>query len=149
MTNALQVRASSPPCHSRAEGDKAKFWGHLLKVTEMELASRFLTSRLTILFWALPCYCLLKLCKTQQFLLSLFKITHQTFIFFFFSFFFFFSSTSLLLPTHLPPPSCTHAQSCKPMDCSPPGFSVHGLFQVRILEWVAFPSPHFLLINIF
>ena len=34
--------------------------------------------------------------------------------------FFFFSSTSLLLPTHLPPPSCTHAQSCNPMDFSPP-----------------------------
>ena len=25
---------------------------------------------------------------------------------------------------------------CKPMDCSPPG-SVHGIFQARILEWVA------------
>ena len=24
---------------------------------------------------------------------------------------------------------------------SPPGFSVHGIFQVRILEWIAFPSP--------
>ena len=24
-----------------------------------------------------------------------------------------------------------------PMDCSPPGFSVHGNFQARILEWVA------------
>ena len=24
-----------------------------------------------------------------------------------------------------------------PMDCSPPGSSVHGIFQVRILEWVA------------
>ena len=24
-----------------------------------------------------------------------------------------------------------------PMDCSPPGFSVHGIFQARILEWVA------------
>ena len=23
------------------------------------------------------------------------------------------------------------------MDCSPPGFSVHGIFQTRILEWVA------------
>ena len=55
----------------------------------------------------------------------------------FFFLFFFFSSTSLLLPTHLPPPSCTHAQSCNPMDCSPPGSSVHGLFQARILEWVA------------
>ena len=24
-----------------------------------------------------------------------------------------------------------------PMDCSPPGFSVHGIFQGRILEWDA------------
>jgi len=23
------------------------------------------------------------------------------------------------------------------MDCSPPGSSVHGIFQARILEWVA------------
>ena len=27
------------------------------------------------------------------------------------------------------------------MDCSPPGFSVHGSFQVRILEWVTIPDP--------
>ena len=26
---------------------------------------------------------------------------------------------------------------CDPMDCSPPGFSVHGIFQARVLEWVA------------
>ena len=26
---------------------------------------------------------------------------------------------------------------CDPMDCSPPGSPVHGIFQVRILEWVA------------
>ena len=25
-----------------------------------------------------------------------------------------------------------------PVDCSPPGSSVHGLFQARILDWVAF-----------
>ena len=25
---------------------------------------------------------------------------------------------------------------CNPMDCSPPGSSVHGIFQVWILEWV-------------
>ena len=33
------------------------------------------------------------------------------------------------------------AQSCltlrDPMDCSPPGSSVHGIFQARTLEWVA------------
>ena len=37
------------------------------------------------------------------------------------------------------------AQSCPilrdPMDYSPPGSSVHGIFQARILEWVAIPSP--------
>ena len=29
---------------------------------------------------------------------------------------------------------------CNPMDCSPPGFSVHGTFQARILEWVDISS---------
>ena len=27
-----------------------------------------------------------------------------------------------------------------PVDCSPPGSSVHGILQARILEWVAMPS---------
>ena len=35
------------------------------------------------------------------------------------------------------------AQSCQtlcdPLDCSPPGSSVHGVLQARILEWVAVP----------
>ena len=26
---------------------------------------------------------------------------------------------------------------CNPMDCSPPGCSIHEIFQARILEWVA------------
>ena len=26
---------------------------------------------------------------------------------------------------------------CDPMGCSPPGSSVHGIFQARVLEWVA------------
>ena len=26
---------------------------------------------------------------------------------------------------------------CDPMDCSPPGFYIHGGFQARVLEWVA------------
>ena len=30
---------------------------------------------------------------------------------------------------------------CHPMDCSPPGSSVHGILQAGILEWVACPSP--------
>ena len=28
---------------------------------------------------------------------------------------------------------------CDPMDCSPPGSSVHGILQARILQWVAIP----------
>ena len=30
---------------------------------------------------------------------------------------------------------------CSSMDCSPPGSSVHGILQARILEWVAIPFP--------
>ena len=29
---------------------------------------------------------------------------------------------------------------CDPVDCSPPGSSVHGILQARILEWVAISS---------
>ena len=29
---------------------------------------------------------------------------------------------------------------CTPVDCGPPGSSVHGILQTRILEWVAMPS---------
>ena len=29
---------------------------------------------------------------------------------------------------------------CDPVDCSPPGSSVHGILQARILEWVVMPS---------
>ena len=29
---------------------------------------------------------------------------------------------------------------CDHLDCSPPGSSVHGIFQERILEWVVMPS---------
>ena len=28
---------------------------------------------------------------------------------------------------------------CSPTDCGPPGVSVHGILQARILEWVAIP----------
>ena len=34
----------------------------------------------------------------------------------------------------------SHVQLCDPMDCSPPGSSVQGILQARILEWVAVPS---------
>ena len=29
---------------------------------------------------------------------------------------------------------------CNPVDCSPPGSSIHGILQARILEWVAISS---------
>ena len=42
---------------------------------------------------------------------------------------------------------CVHTKSlhlcltlCNTMDCRWPGFSVHGILQARILEWVAIPS---------
>ena len=39
---------------------------------------------------------------------------------------------------------CSFAQSCttpcNPLDCSPPGSSIHGILQARLLEWVAMPS---------
>ena len=44
-------------------------------------------------------------------------------------------------PLHMPIVLCTVASvvsnSCDPMDCSLPGSSVPGIFQARILEWVA------------
>ena len=65
------------------------------------------------------------------------------------------------LPPPLPPPgllpSIAHqphevktlspVRLCDPMDCSPPGASVQGILQARVLEWVAisysrgFPQP--------
>ena len=32
---------------------------------------------------------------------------------------------------------------CDPMDCSPPGSSVHGIFQARVLEWSAIAFSNF------
>ena len=34
----------------------------------------------------------------------------------------------------------SHPTLCDPMDCSLPGSSVHGIFQARVLEWVAISS---------
>ena len=41
----------------------------------------------------------------------------------------------LLMPPSEVAQSCLTL--CDPVDYSPPGFSVHGIFQARILEWVA------------
>ena len=35
-----------------------------------------------------------------------------------------------------------------PMDCSPPGSSVHGIFQARVLSGLPLPSPHFYVVSI-
>ena len=37
---------------------------------------------------------------------------------------------------------------CDPMDCSLPGFSVHGIFQARVLEWVAISFPRLVTISL-
>ena len=53
---------------------------------------------------------------------------------------------SFPLPSHWAQPAPLFSQSevshscpalCDPMDCSLPGSSVHGIFQARVLEWVA------------
>ena len=41
----------------------------------------------------------------------------------------------------VPAQSFSHVWLCDPMDCSPPGSSVHGILQARILEWVLCPPP--------
>ena len=54
-----------------------------------------------------------------------------------------YTHTKLLYP-------CVHAQPlqlcltlCNSMDCSPLGSTVHGILQVRILEWVAMSQEIF------
>ena len=44
---------------------------------------------------------------------------------------------SLLILTVLVAQSCL--TPCDPMDCRPPGSSVHGILQAGILEWIAIP----------
>ena len=34
----------------------------------------------------------------------------------------------------------SHPTLCEPVDCSLPGSSDHGIFQARILKWVAMPT---------
>ena len=45
------------------------------------------------------------------------------------------------LLSHVYMSTCLHVyMSTDPTDCSPPGSSVHGISQARMLEWVATPS---------
>ena len=39
---------------------------------------------------------------------------------------------------------CSVASVCDPMDCSPPGSSVHRIFQARILEWVGISNSRWI-----
>ena len=51
------------------------------------------------------------------------------------------STISLCIQMTCAQSSCSVIRSCptfcNPMDCSPPGSSVHGISQARVLEWVA------------
>ena len=52
--------------------------------------------------------------------------------------------TLLLMLSHV-----CHVRLYDPMDCSPPGSSVHRIFQASILEWVAMPSSRGSLLLLF
>ena len=55
--------------------------------------------------------------------------------------------------TYMCPAAAKSLQSCPtlcdPIDGSPPGSSVHGIFQARVLEWVPLPSPICVLIKLY
>ena len=55
----------------------------------------------------------------------------------------------LLEPPHAVAAAAKSLQSCltlcNPIDGSPPGSSVHGIFQARVLEWGAIATPYDLL----
>ena len=61
------------------------------------------------------------------------KVMSLLFLFLFF--------TSLLLPTHLPPPSCTHAQSCNPMDSARQTPLSMDFSRQEYWSGLPFPSP--------
>ena len=75
------------------------------------------------------CHCLLRL-------MGYTLIQNKKMVYFFLSFLF-----KNLFETY----ACLHSQSCltlcDPMNCSPPGPSVHGILQTRILEGLPFPPP--------
>ena len=50
-------------------------------------------------------------------------------------------STVSDLPESQSVKSLSRVQLCDSMDCSRPGSTVHGILQVKILEWVAISSP--------
>ena len=58
---------------------------------------------------------------------------------------YYWSTFKYLLQSGMKDASAKSLQSCltlcSPADCSPPGSSVHGILQARILEWVTCPPP--------
>ena len=63
------------------------------------------------------------------------------------AFFFFFSSTSLLLPTHLPAPSRTRAQSCDPTTAAHQAPLPMDFSRQECWSGLPFPSPSSSLLN--
>ena len=51
------------------------------------------------------------------------------------------AETGFVIPSAVPKRACVYAMLCDPGGCSPPGSSVHGLLQARVLEWLAMPPP--------
>ena len=121
-----------------SEGKKSFGWGSLgSKLTLPPFFFFFNMDYFSSLYWfsyniVLPCFCLF-VCG----------------FFFFFGFF-----ATMHVGSYLPkqgsnphPPALEHAKLlqscltlCDPTGCSPPGSSVLGILQARILEWVAMPS---------
>ena len=51
---------------------------------------------------------------------------------------------SVLYSVHVCVSYSVMSKSLWPMDCSLPGFSVHGILQARILEWVVISFSHYI-----
>ena len=67
---------------------------------------------------------------TSQPCISLSKINHQIL-----------SLLSQLIDLAITHGYVSHVQLCAaPLNCSPPGSSVHEILQARVLEWVVMPS---------
>ena len=47
------------------------------------------------------------------------------------------ATSGIWFPVHVHGTTQLCPTLCNPVDCSPPGSSVHGILQARILEWVA------------
>ena len=39
----------------------------------------------------------------------------------------------------------SHVRLCDPLDCSPPGSSIQGVLQTRMLEWLVIPFSRYIM----